>query len=139
MKDSSLLSLLRMTRIPVILSALPCHPERSEGSFYNINEKQKQMKEREEYFRQWADEYLKSALETKKQLDLYKTKLQNCRSPSVAVSYEHKVMVLTDRYTRRELRRSGCRHNSTLFSPGCMNGSRKASRAESQYYEIYGE
>ena len=97
------------------------------------------MKEREEYFRQWADEYLKSALETKKQLDLYKTKLQNCRSPSVAVSYEHKVMVLTDRYTRRELRRSGCRHNSTLFSPGCMNGSRKASRAESQYYEIYGE
>lgn len=39
----------------------------------------------------------------------------------------------------RGLRCSGCRHNCTLLSPRCMNGSRKASRAESQYYEIYGE
>lgn len=39
----------------------------------------------------------------------------------------------------RGLRCSGCRHNCTLFSPRCMNGARKASRAESQYYEMYGE
>ena len=36
------------------------------------------------------------------------------------------------------LRCSGCRHNCTLFSPRCMNGARKASQAQSQYYEIYG-
>ena len=34
----------------------------------------------------------------------------------------------------RGLRCSGCRHNCTLLSPRCMNGARKASQAESQYY-----
>ena len=38
----------------------------------------------------------------------------------------------------KSLRCSGCRHNCTLFSPRCMNGARKASQAQSQYYEIYG-
>lgn len=38
----------------------------------------------------------------------------------------------------RGLRCSGCRHNCSLLSPRCMNGSRKASQAESAYYEIYG-
>ena len=37
----------------------------------------------------------------------------------------------------RGLRCSGCRHNCTLFSPRCMNGARKASQAESQYYQLY--
>ena len=37
----------------------------------------------------------------------------------------------------RGLRCSGCRHNCTLFSPRCMNGARKASQAESQYYRLY--
>lgn len=37
----------------------------------------------------------------------------------------------------RGLRCSGCRHNCTLFSPRCMNGARKASQAESQYYQMY--
>lgn len=35
------------------------------------------------------------------------------------------------------LRCSGCRHNCSLLSPRCMNGARKASQAESQYYSIY--
>ena len=38
----------------------------------------------------------------------------------------------------KNLRCSGCRHNCTLFSPRCMNGARKASQAQSQYYEMYG-
>ena len=38
----------------------------------------------------------------------------------------------------KSLRCSGCRHNCTLFSPRCMNGARKASQAQSQYYEMYG-
>ncbi len=37
----------------------------------------------------------------------------------------------------KSLRCSGCRHNCTLFSPRCMNGARKASQAESQYYQTY--
>ena len=37
----------------------------------------------------------------------------------------------------RGLRCSGCRHNCTLCSPRCMNGARKASQAESQYYQLY--
>ena len=37
----------------------------------------------------------------------------------------------------KSLRCSGCRHNCTLFSPRCMNGARKASQAQSQYYEMY--
>lgn len=37
----------------------------------------------------------------------------------------------------RGLRCSGCRHNCTLLSPRCMNGSKKASQAESQYYQMY--
>ena len=36
----------------------------------------------------------------------------------------------------RGLRCSGCRHNCTLLSPRCMNGAKKASQAESQYYNI---
>ena len=36
------------------------------------------------------------------------------------------------------LRCSGCRHNCSLLSPRCMNGARKASQAESEYYETYG-
>ena len=36
------------------------------------------------------------------------------------------------------LRCSGCRHNCSLLSPRCMNGARKASQAESQYYQTYG-
>ena len=36
------------------------------------------------------------------------------------------------------LRCSGCRHNCSLLSPRCMNGSRKASQAESTYYQTYG-
>lgn len=39
----------------------------------------------------------------------------------------------------KSLRCSGCRHNCTLFSPRCMNGARKASQAENQYYQMYGE
>ena len=35
------------------------------------------------------------------------------------------------------LRCSGCRHNCTLLSPRCINGARKASQAESQYYQTY--
>ncbi len=38
----------------------------------------------------------------------------------------------------KSLRCSGCRHNCTLFSPRCMNGARKASQAQTQYYELYG-
>lgn len=38
----------------------------------------------------------------------------------------------------RGLRCSGCRHNCSLLSPRCMNGARKASQAESAYYEAYG-
>lgn len=38
----------------------------------------------------------------------------------------------------KNLRCSGCRHNCSLFSPRCMNGARKASRAESEYHEMYG-
>lgn len=37
----------------------------------------------------------------------------------------------------KSLRCSGCRHNCTLFSPRCMNGARKASQAETQYYQMY--
>ena len=37
----------------------------------------------------------------------------------------------------KSLRCSGCRHNCTLFSPRCMNGARKASQAQTQYYEMY--
>lgn len=33
---------------------------------------------------------------------------------------------------------SGCRHNCSLANPRCMNGARKASQAESDYYSIYG-
>lgn len=36
------------------------------------------------------------------------------------------------------LRCSGCRHNCSLLSPRCMNGSRKVSQAESAYYATYG-
>ena len=36
------------------------------------------------------------------------------------------------------LRCSGCRHNCSLLSPRCMNGARKASQAESAYYQTYG-
>ena len=66
---------------------------------------------------QWPDEYLKSALETKKQLDLYKTKLQDCRSPSVAVSYEHKVKVLTEMYA------------DCMYDAGCLRRKANAARA----------
>ena len=38
----------------------------------------------------------------------------------------------------RGLRCSGCRHNCSLLSPRCMNGARKASQAETQYYQTYG-
>ncbi len=38
----------------------------------------------------------------------------------------------------RGLRCSGCRHNCSLLSPRCMNGARKASQAESEYYQTYG-
>ena len=38
----------------------------------------------------------------------------------------------------RNLRCSGCRHNCSLLSPRCMNGARKASQAESEYYALYG-
>ena len=39
----------------------------------------------------------------------------------------------------RNLRCSGCRHNCSLLSPRCMNGARKASNAESEYYQMYGQ
>lgn len=42
-----------------------------------------------------------------------------------------------DEYLKK-LRCSGCRHNCSLASPRCMNGRRKASNAESEYYSIYG-
>ena len=38
----------------------------------------------------------------------------------------------------RGLRCSGCRHNCSLANPRCMNGARKASQAESDYYSLYG-
>ncbi len=38
----------------------------------------------------------------------------------------------------RGLRCSGCRHNCSLLSPRCMNGARKVSQAESEYYQTYG-
>ena len=42
-----------------------------------------------------------------------------------------------DEYLKK-LRCSGCRHNCSLANPRCMNGRRKASSAESEYYSIYG-
>lgn len=42
-----------------------------------------------------------------------------------------------DEYLKK-LHCSGCRRNCSLASPGCMNGRRKASSAESEYYSIYG-
>lgn len=36
------------------------------------------------------------------------------------------------------LRCNGCRHNCSLANPRCMNGARKASQAESEYYSLYG-
>ena len=37
-----------------------------------------------------------------------------------------------------KLRCGGCRRNCSLASPRCMNGRRKASSAESEYYSLYG-
>lgn len=38
----------------------------------------------------------------------------------------------------QKLKCSGCRHKCSLANPRCMNGKRKASSAESEYYSLYG-
>lgn len=57
-------------------------------------------------------------------------------SETVTAAPEPDVPTLDDYL--RNLRCSGCRRNCSLANPRCMNGARKASQAESEYYSLYG-
>ena len=72
------------------------------------------------------EEYLEEQTETSRQEEYYEEQIEP--EPEVPTLEEY----------LQKLRCSGCRHNCSLLSPRCMNGARKASQAESEYYSMYG-
>ena len=69
-------------------------------------------------------------------IESYESSVDNGEQIEEQDEYQQDKPSLTDYLSG--LRCSGCRHNCSLLSPRCMNGSRKASQAESAYYAAYG-
>lgn len=65
-------------------------------------------------YNKWADEYLSNALETKRLIEEYRTKMKNTKSNQLRVYYDRKILILYEMYSdliysSRELRKKADR------------------------------